>query len=72
MHKRPFRSALARQVLKFWRQWKERQTKKRGEGKALGILAAKLARAVYHLWCKQEAFDEERFWSGQAKPATRS
>ncbi len=54
------------------RQWKERQTKKRGEGKALGILAARLARAVYHLWRKQEAFDEERFWSGQAKPATRS
>ena len=50
--------------------WKERQTRKRGEGKALAILAAKLARAVYHLWRKQEAFDEERFWSGQAKPAT--
>jgi transposase len=54
------------------KQWKQRQANKRGEGKALGILAAKLARAVYHLWRKQEAFDEERFWSGQAKPATRS
>ena len=53
------------------RQWKERQTKKRGAGKALGILAAKLARAVYHLWRKQQAFDEERFWSGQAQPAAR-
>jgi transposase len=51
------------------RQWKERQAKKRGEGKALGILAAKLARAVYHLWRKEQAFDEERFWSGQAQPA---
>jgi transposase len=51
------------------RQWKERQAKKRGEGKALAILAAKLARAVYHLWRKQEAFDEERFWSGRAKVA---
>jgi transposase len=54
------------------KQWKQRQANKRGEGKALGILAAKLARAVYHLWRKQEAFDEERFWSGQAKPAARS
>lgn len=52
------------------RAWKERQAKKRGDAKALAILAAKLARAVYHLWRKQEAFDEERFWSGQAKPAT--
>jgi transposase len=54
------------------RAWKQRQAKKRGEGKALGILAAKLARAVYHLWRKQQAFDEERFWSGQAQPAPRS
>jgi transposase len=53
------------------RQWKERQAKKRGEGKALAILAAKLARAVYHLWRKQEAFDEERFWSGRAQVAAR-
>jgi transposase len=54
------------------RAWKQRQTKKRGEGKALAVLAAKLARAVYHLWRKQEAFDEERFWSGQAKATARS
>jgi transposase len=40
------------------RRWKERQSKKRGEGKALGILAARLARAAYHLWRKAEAFDE--------------
>jgi transposase len=51
------------------RAWKERQAKKRGEGKALGILAARLARAVYHLWRKEQAFDEERFWSGQPQPA---
>src|SRR5262249_42472004 len=30
--------------------WKKKQEKKRGEGKALAILAARLARAVYHLW----------------------
>src|SRR5204863_2250446 len=44
------------------KRWKEKQTKKRGEGKALGILAARLARAVYHLWRKGLAFDEDRFW----------
>src|SRR5262245_11877621 len=49
------------------KRWKERQQKKRGEGKALGILAARLARAVFHLWRKREAFDEDRFWGGKAK-----
>jgi transposase len=47
------------------RAWKQKQEKKRGEGKALAILAARLARAVYHLWRKAEAFDEARFWQGQ-------
>jgi len=49
------------------RRWKEKQAKKRGEGKALGILAARLARAVYHLWRKALAFDEDRFRGGQIK-----
>jgi transposase len=49
------------------KKWKQKQEKKRGEGKALAILAARLARAVYHLWRKGEAFDEDRFWQG--KPA---
>jgi transposase len=47
------------------RQWKERQQKKRGEGKALAILAAKLGRTVYHLLRKGLVFDEERFWGGK-------
>jgi transposase len=51
------------------RACKQKQHKKRGEGKALAILAAKLARAVYHLWRKAEAFDEERFWSGSPAAA---
>jgi transposase len=51
------------------RQWKQRQEKKHGSAKVLGILAARLARAVYHMLRKQEAFDEERFWNGQAGPA---
>jgi transposase len=53
------------------RTWKQKQAKKRGEAKALGILAAKLARAVYHLWRRGEAFDEARFWQGQAATARR-
>jgi transposase len=55
------------------RQWKQKQEKKHGPAKVLGILAARLARSVYHMLRKQEAFDEERFWNGQAgstKPAT--
>src|SRR5262249_34684678 len=45
------------------KRWKERQAKKHGAGKALGILAARLARSVFHMIRKQEAFDEEHFWS---------
>jgi transposase len=51
------------------RAWKQKQEKRRGEGKALAILAARLARAVYHLWRKREAFDEARFWQGKPAPA---
>jgi transposase len=47
------------------KKWKEKQLRRRSEGQVLGILAARLARAVYHLWRKQEAFDEARFWQGQ-------
>src|SRR5262249_10319667 len=53
------------------RRWKEKQTRKRGEGQALSILAARLARAVYHLWPKAEAFDEDRLWGGR-QPASNS
>jgi transposase len=48
------------------RLWKRKQEKKHGSAKVLGILAARLARAVYHMLRKQEAFDEGRFWNGQA------
>lgn len=53
------------------RRWKEKQTKKRGEGKALGILAARLARAVYHIWRKALAFDEDRFWGERQSSSSR-
>jgi transposase len=45
------------------KKWLQRQEKKRGKGKALAILAAKLGRAVYHLLDKKIAFDERRFWN---------
>jgi len=49
------------------KKWKQSQAAKRGEGKALAILAARLGRAVYHMLRKREAFDEERFWGGAAR-----
>jgi transposase len=54
------------------KKWKQKQAAKRGEGKALAILAARLGRAVYHLLRKREAFDEERFWQGGGGRAATS
>jgi transposase len=39
-----------------------RMQKKRDKGKALGILAAKLGRALYWMLRRQQAFDVKRFW----------
>jgi transposase len=47
------------------KKWKQQQAARRGAGKAMAILAARLARAVYHLLRKKEAFDEDRFWGGR-------
>jgi transposase len=47
------------------KQWKEKQLRRRAEKRVLAVLAARLARAVYHLWRKEQAFDESRFWQGQ-------
>jgi transposase len=44
--------------------WVQRQETKRGKRKALSVLEAKLGRAVYHLWRKQQAFDLKRFLKG--------
>jgi transposase len=43
------------------KRWLQRKQKKCGKAKALGILAAKIGRTVYHLWHKQRAFDGKRF-----------
>jgi transposase len=48
------------------RQWKQNQAQKRGPAKALGILAARLARAAYHALRQRAAFDADRFWNGRA------
>ncbi len=51
------------------RRWKQRYQQKRGRGRAMSVLAAKLGRAVYHMLRKQEDFDEARFWSGRSRAA---
>ena len=45
------------------KKWLERQARKRGKKKALSVLEAKLGRAVYHVWSKQQAFDLRRFFA---------
>jgi transposase len=45
------------------RRWLARREKKRGKARALGALAARLGRAVYHLLRKGEAFDLTRFFA---------
>lgn len=52
------------------KKWKERQAAQRGSGKAMAIVAARLARAAYHMLRKGEAFDEERFWAGDTRRTT--
>jgi hypothetical protein len=44
-----------------------RKEKKHGKAKALGILAARLGRAVYHMLRQKKAFDPKRFWNGEPK-----
>jgi transposase len=47
------------------KRWEEKQARKRGDGQALAVPAARLARAVSHLWRKGAACDEGRFWGGR-------
>jgi transposase len=41
--------------------WLARRERKLGKKRALGALAARLGRTIYHLWRKKEAFDVNRF-----------
>jgi len=43
------------------KRWLARQQKKGSKARALGVLAARIGRTVYHLWRKQVAFDARRF-----------
>jgi hypothetical protein len=43
--------------------WLTRREKRHGKKKALGALAARLGRAVYHLLRQGEVFDEARFFA---------
>jgi transposase len=43
--------------------WLARRAKKHGKPRALGALAARVGRAVYHLLRKKEAFDGKRFFA---------
>jgi transposase len=45
------------------KRWLARREKKRGKARALGALAARRGRAVYHLLRRQEAFDGTRFFA---------
>jgi hypothetical protein len=40
----------------------ERLKKKHGKGKALSVLAAKLARATYYMLSRQKVFDPDKFY----------
>ena len=42
-----------------------RKEKQHGKPKALGILAARLGRAVYHMLWQKKPFDPKRFWNGE-------
>jgi transposase len=46
------------------KRWLARRTKKHGKAAALAHLAAKIGRTVYHLWRKEEAYDEARMFAG--------
>jgi transposase len=41
--------------------WLQRQEKKRGKRKAMAILEAKIGRALYQVWRKQQPFDANKF-----------
>jgi transposase len=45
------------------KKWKARREKKHGKARALGALAARLGRAVYHMLRKEEVFDAQRFFA---------
>ena len=59
----PIDAALLLRQSEQAKRWLARREQKRGKARAMGALAAKLGRAVYHLLVKKVAFDEARFWN---------
>src|SRR5262249_50731208 len=47
------------------KKWLARREKKHGKARALGALAARVGRTVYHLLRKREVFDSKRFFASQ-------
>jgi transposase len=45
------------------RQFLVRKEKKHGKGRAMTMLARKIARTVYHMWKRKEAFDAVKFFA---------
>jgi transposase len=43
------------------KKWLAKKERKLGKARALSALACKIGRTVYHLWRKQECFEEKRF-----------
>jgi transposase len=54
-------AALMLRCLPAAKAWVQRQERKRGKRKALAILEAKIGRAVYQVWRKQQPFDVKKF-----------
>ena len=44
------------------KRYVEKQTKRHGKAKAISILAHKLGRSLYHIWLREDSFDEDFFW----------
>jgi transposase len=54
------------------KRFKQRLEARKGPAIALAIVAAKLARAVWHVWRSGQAFDESRFWNEAKSTGRRS
>ena len=54
-------AALMKRSCPAVKAWVQRQERKRGKRKATAVLEAKIGRAVYQVWKKQQPFDQQKF-----------
>jgi transposase len=54
-------AALMKRSCPEVKAWVQRQERKRGQRKATAVLEAKIGRAVYQVWKKQQPFDAQKF-----------